>query len=174
MQAAYNHWQSLGITDAEIEELAAWMSRDHPGFQGAMVMFFRTAGSLLRFSRQDFSLLPLVLAQNIIGLEKTLRLVYQDDGRRSLSELLKQATNDGHFAQLSDRRENGLPSSWQRFSQLKNFAEGVCDDDACEWIPRTRNHLVHGEYSLNPKHAMMSLQVRRMADALSPHLPTEV
>lgn len=173
MHAESNHWQSLGISDEELEEAAAWMSREHPNFQGAMVMFFRTAGSLLRFTRQDFSLLPLVLAQNIIGLEKTLRLVYQDNDRSSLSELLKQATHDRHFAILSEPQEIPLPSWWRRFSQLKSFTDDVRYDDATEWIPRTRNNLVHGEYSLNPKYAGLSLEVRRMADALILHIPQE-
>jgi len=57
-------------------------------------MYFRTAGSLIRFSRYDFTLLPLAFFQAVVGLEKTLKLHYRSESE-VFKELLKRAVGEG-------------------------------------------------------------------------------
>lgn len=70
----HNLWPKFGISDAELEERADWIRRDHRGFPGTTVMYFRTAASLIRFSKYDFTLVSLALFQVVIGLEKIVEL----------------------------------------------------------------------------------------------------
>lgn len=74
-----NLWQSFGISDADLEEKAVWISRNHRDFPGATMMYFRTAESLIRFTSYDFKLVSLAFFQAVIGLEKMLKHYYQDE-----------------------------------------------------------------------------------------------
>ena len=155
-------WQGMGISDADLEAKAEWISRDHPRFRGAMVMYFRTAASLIRFSRYDFSLLSLALLQAIIGLEKMLKLHYGDE-TTVFKTLLSNVVRDGVIADSSfsgiavlpkeilKRIETGLATNAERFAAL---------------IPMLRNDFFHGIYLLDPVFLPLALQVREAVDAV--------
>lgn len=164
-----NQWPSLGLPDEELEAHAKWLERDDPRFQKTMVMFFRLAGILLRQTRVEFTLLPLVYVQCVIGLESVLRLLYQDAGKRSLLELLQQAESDGHFSEVEVPQLNRFTAhdipSMKKWLVKQGFPTEI------RWIAVLRNALLHGEYHLNPDMVDLILYVRCLVDALIPHLP---
>lgn len=156
--------------DEDLEAIATTLSADSPRFPGPMVMYFRTAGNLLRFTRQDFTLLPLVYVQTVIGLEKVLRLVYQDaNDQQSLKSLLVRARGEGHFDGVEFLEWKELPCNFPQDEEVP-----MSDDPAIRMvtlIPELRNALLHGEYFLQKELLDVALQVRRMVDALILHLP---
>jgi hypothetical protein len=169
-----NLWPIFGISDEDLEARAAWLSRDHHRFKGALVMYFRTAGSLLRFTRRDFTLLPLVFVQCVVGLESVLRHVYADsqgaDSQRvPLSQQLQQASADGHFSQMPVL-ELAIPVKWATKPWRQLLAEWGFPHDA-QWVARLRNGYLHGEYALTADFFDLAAHVRTMTDALIPHLP---
>jgi hypothetical protein len=165
-----NQWPGFGITDEVLEEKAEWLSRDHPRFQGRLVMFFRTAASLLRFTQQDFTVLPLVYVQMVIGLEKMLRLVYQGDKRQlHLKEMLQQAYAEGIFADLKEIECMSCHPWMNRDLEIIQSRADV--GDVAELIPNIRNELLHGEFTLTFEFLALALHVRRMVDALIGRLP---
>ncbi len=171
MSTMNNHWPGFRITDEDLEAKTEWLSRDDPRFQGPMVMFFRTAASLLRFTRQVFTLLPLVFVQTVIGLEQVLRLVCEDPKhKRSLSELLKQAASDGHLAGLEKIEWMPFPASMEEEGKIIQSRADV--EDLAALIPNVRNELLHGEFALTFEFLALALHVRRLVDALMPHLPS--
>jgi hypothetical protein len=74
---ADQRWNLFGVTQANLEEKAEWMTRD-PGVPGTSIMHFRSAGSLMRFCWFDYTLVSLVFFEAVIGLEGILRLFYDD------------------------------------------------------------------------------------------------
>jgi len=90
----HGHWLGFGVSDAELEEKANWISRNHRGFPGFTLAYFRTAGSLIRFSRYDFTLVPLIFFQAVIGLEKMLKHFYRDE-KAAFKELFVRAVEEG-------------------------------------------------------------------------------
>src|SRR5205809_480627 len=107
-------WNHSGITQAYLEEKAEWMSRD-PGFPGTLIMYFRSAGSLMRFSWFDYTLVSLVLFQAVVGLEGMLRLFY-DDRETAFKVLLGRAVNTGIISDAAFSNIVSLP---------KDFLAGV-------------------------------------------------
>lgn len=170
MSMMNNQWPGFGITEEDLQEKAEWLSRDDPRFQGPMVMFFRTAASLLRFTRQDFTLLPLVFVQTVIGLEKVLRLIYQcGEKQLRLKEMLQQAFAEGHLAGLEKIEWMPFPASMEEEGKIIQSRADV--KDLAALIPNVRNELLHGEFALTFEFLPLALHVRRMVDALMPHLP---
>lgn len=166
-----NVWRGYGITDEALEEAAEWLSQDHSRFPGSLVAYFRTAGHLLRFTHQQFTVLPLVFVQMVIGLEKVLRVVYKDtDHKLTLSALLQKAFDDGHFNDVGEMQWRPSPKR----SHPNPFKVTMPDQSLkamVTHIPKLRNELLHGEYMLTHELLELSLYLRRMVDALIPHLP---
>lgn len=164
-------WLLLGGTDAEREARAEWLSRDHPRFLGSLVLYFRTAAKLLRLSHDDYTLLPWVFAQTVIGLEKVLRIRYQAGKDQSLGQLLQKAIIDGLFSDSAFACIWPLPEEF-----INRFEDNVPETYAAKLamlIPSLRNDLLHGDYhgycfdDLLP----LIIQTREIVDALVQHLP---
>lgn len=134
-------------------------------------MYFRTAASLLRSTRDDFTVLPLVFIQAVIGLEKLLRIYFGDLAtKRKLSEMLDLVVKNGVVTDAAFSNPGGLTQlSYGRFeSDLESHAQGLAI-----LIPKLRNDLLHGEYLLSHEFLSLTIQVREMVDAIVPLLTAE-
>ncbi|GEM_PF-2491983 len=167
-------WLHLGVTDDEREARAEWLSRDHPRFQGPLVLYFRTAAKLLRFSHDDLTLLPWVFAQTVIGLEKVLRIHYQAGKDQSLGQLLQKAITDGLFSDSAFACIWPLPKEF-----IQRLEDNVSETHASKLavlIPSLRNDLLHGDcygYYFNDLLPLI-IQTREIVDALVLHLPKSI
>ena len=125
-------------------------------------MYFRTAASLIRFSRYDFSLLSLALFQAIIGLEKMLKLHY-DDETTVFKTLLSNVVRDGVIADSSFSSIPVLPKE-----MVKRMEKGLATnaEKFAELLPMLRNDFFHGIYLLDPVFLPLALQIREAVDAV--------
>lgn len=155
-------WGGFGVSDADLEKKAVWISRDHRNFPDATVMYFRTAESLIRFSRYDFKLISLAFFQAVIGLERMLKHYYSDDAA-AFKELFVRAVRDGVITDDSFSRIEPLPKEFSGLIEkgLPTYARKF----AC-LIPALRNQFFHGDYHLRPEFLHLALQVREAVDAL--------
>ncbi|MCE9611150.1 MAG: hypothetical protein K8R23_13225 [Chthoniobacter sp.] len=155
-------WTSVGISDAELEEKADWICRDHRGFPAFTVVYFRTAGSLIRFSRYDFTLVSPVFFQAVIGLEKMLKHFYRDE-TAAFKELFVRAVEEGVIADGSFSKIEPLR---KKFRDLIDKGRTTCAEKLACLIPALRNELFHGDYRLHPEFLPLALQVREAVDVL--------
>ncbi|MEN3943458.1 hypothetical protein WJU23_19310 [Prosthecobacter sp. SYSU 5D2] len=154
------------MTDAKIEEVAVWLSRDHPSFKDGMVMYFRMAAALLRQTRQDFFLLPLVFTQSVIGLERMLKLHFGHD-KKTLQAMLDDAVNGGLIRDHVFSKIEPLPKVWFQDAVPDSAKEPECHARKLAiCIPRLRNQFFHGHYILNVELLELTIQTREIVDAL--------
>ena len=69
-------WPARGVTQQFLEDKAVWMCRD-PHCPGNVIMYFQTAGSLMRFAWFDYKLIGSALFLTIAGLEGVLRMRFE-------------------------------------------------------------------------------------------------
>ena len=155
-------WLTFGFSDADLEEKANWISRDHPGFTGGTVMYFRTAGSLIGFSKYDFKLVSLVFFQAVIGLEKMLKHFYRDE-KAAFKDLFARAVEEGVIADGSFSKIEPLR---KEFRDLIDKGRTTYAEKLACLIPALRNEFFHGDYRLHPEFLPLALQVREAVDAL--------
>ena len=124
--------------------------------------YFRTAGSLVRFSRYDFTLVSLVFFQAVIGLEKMLKHFYQKE-TAALKELFVRAVEEGVITDGSFSKIEPLRKEFRDLidKERRTYAEKL----AC-LIPALRNEFFHGNYRLHPEFLLLAIQVREAVDAL--------
>ncbi len=164
-------WLLLGVSDDEREARAEWLSRDNPRFQWPLVLYFRTAAKLLRFSHEDLTLLPWVFAQTVIGLEKVLRIHYQAGKGQSLGQLLKEAIADGRFSDSAFACIWPLPEEF-----IKRLTGKDSETHAAKLavlIPSLRKDLLHGDchgYDFDDLLPLI-IQTREIVDAVVVHRP---
>jgi hypothetical protein len=137
------------------------MSRD-PGIPGTLIMYFRSAGSLMRFSWFDYTLVSSVFFQTVIGLEGMLRLFY-DDRETAFKVLLGRAVNTGIISDAAFSNIASLPKDF-----LAQIEEGALSysEKLASLLPKLRNEYLHGEYRLSPAFLHLAIHVREAADAI--------
>jgi hypothetical protein len=155
-------WRSLGVSEAELEAKAEWISRDHPGFPDSTVMFFRTAGSLIRFSQYDFALLALAFFQSVIGLERMLRHHYGSVDS-PFKVLFIRAVEEGLISDASFSHIVPFPRD---FSQHIAAEQTTYAGKLAHLVPELRNGFFHGSFHLRPEFLHLALQVREAVDSL--------
>src|ERR1041384_5941518 len=86
-------WSSFGVTGDSLQERAAWLSEKR-NLHSTCHRFFEQAGTLVFFSVSSYPLASVAFFHAIPGLERALRLHYEDEEKeKSLNELLKRAVD---------------------------------------------------------------------------------
>jgi hypothetical protein len=154
-------WANYGVTQDFLEVKADWISHD-PGFPASSIMYFKSAGSLMRFSWFDYTFVGLVFFQTVIGLEGMLRLFYEDRNT-AFKELLSRAVRTGVVsdATLSDIRP--LPEDFRELTEKRAV---TYSQQLASLLPNLRNDYLHGQYRLSPYFLYLALHVREATDAL--------
>jgi hypothetical protein len=133
---------------------------------GRALRHFQVAGSLIRYSRQDYKLGSAAFFHAVIGLEKALRLHYQP-ANASLQELLRQASEE---KLINDAMFGNMLKFSERFEQTIRLEIGKRptghSELLVELIPKLRNEYMHGEFILAPDLIHLTRQVRMIADRL--------
>jgi hypothetical protein len=157
-------WEGYGFTQAYLEERAEWMSCD-PRCPGTLIMYFQTAGSLMRFAWSDYKLGGLALFQTMAGLEGVLRLCF-DDKETSFKELIERALTEQIISDqtFSERRLFSKDLSKRIEKGKITYAEKLVS-----LIRSLRNSYFHGEYVLFPECLYLAIQMREAADAVLAH-----
>lgn len=154
-----------GEIDGPWLEKKAMSLEEQRTLHGDSCKFFVIAGSLFRFARYDYALGSVAFFHAILGLERALKMHYQDaDGY--LKALMTRAVAEGVF---TDSIFGEMPKFAHLDEQISR-AGGKKSMSHCErlclWLPEQRNLYFHGTYLLSPDHYHLTLQLRMMADRL--------
>jgi hypothetical protein len=158
-------WPMGDIDGPWLEAKGAWLKEER-NLHGNSCKFFVTAGSLFIFARYEYALGSVAFFQAILGFEKALKMHYQQN-EGYLKELMKKAVADGI---INDAILSQSPRLGDHFHQEVRNLGGKKSMTHCEqlclWLPEQRNQYFHGTYLLSPDHYYLTIQLRRLADAL--------
>ena len=113
------------------------MSRD-PGFGGTVMMYFRVAGSLMRFSWFDYPLVSAAFFHCVVGLEGVLRLIYTEEEKGvSFKDLLDRAVTDGAISDAIFTDIAPLPEAFRVLieKERESYAQKLAS-----LLPKLRNN----------------------------------
>ena len=126
-------------------------------------MYFRTAGSLLRFSWFDYTLVSAAFLHVVVGLEGILRLSYAADRCTGFKSLLERAFRNGA---ILDAIFRDVPKEFRDLIQKETRSRPA---SLATFLPALRNEYLHGAYRLSPKFLPLALRVREAADVIWSH-----
>ena len=159
-------WEQFGIDDAFLTTSADSLVEKRNLHSGPL-RHFEVAGSLIRFSRQDFKLASAAFFHAVLGLEAALKVYYQST-KGYLRPLLKRAFDEGLIA---DTGLGNIPNFTPEFERMMTRhvkrKPASYTEYLVQLIPKLRNEYMHGEYILTPDFLHLALQVRTLADLIS-------
>lgn len=157
-----SRWESFGVTQEFLNEKSEWMSRD-PGFRGTMIMYFKTAGSLMQQSWFDYTLVSAAFFHAVVGLEAMLRDESRTQPRVAFKKLLKRAVATGAVLDTTFSKPDRMSDE---LGELVGKRDADYPLKLASILPELRKDYLHGCYRLSPGFLPLAIHVKEFADAV--------
>jgi hypothetical protein len=166
-------WSTIRVNERELRTIAEQLGGQNT-LPALVHRFFEQASSLMLHAWCSHPFASIVFFHAVIGVEKALRLAYDAGQKDSFKQLFDKAVeqgviHDGVFQAIEPIGDGFL---WQQMYEfLKEIMKGI---DAPSYsarlaslVPHLRNEYLHGSYIMAIAFVPLSLQMRKVADAIA-------